>query len=292
MRRDTKGVACCLGLLLGVTGGHGAHAQDSGRLLATSGVVQVEGAGGGGLAPWALITGYGTRDSVGATVHDSYVTLSDFQINSAGAAIGIDDRVELSYAHDWFYTGRAGGRLGLGDGYQFGMDVIGAKLRLYGKAVYDQDSWMPEVSAGVQYKAAEQGATLRAIGARSADGVDVYLAATKLFLAQSLLTNVTVRATRANQFGLLGFGGDRNDSYQPEVEASAALLITRRLAIGAELRTKPDNLRFAREGNAYDVFVAYFLSKTVSATVACVDLGPIANQGVQIGAYVSLVAGF
>jgi plastocyanin len=33
---------------------------DRGRLLAASGVSSREGAGGGGLAPWAVITGYGT----------------------------------------------------------------------------------------------------------------------------------------------------------------------------------------------------------------------------------------
>ena len=41
-----------------------AHAQDRvperGKLIATAGLIQIEGAGGGGLAPWALITGYGT----------------------------------------------------------------------------------------------------------------------------------------------------------------------------------------------------------------------------------------
>jgi hypothetical protein len=42
---------------------------DGGRLLATGGVSQVEGTGGGGLANWALITGYGTRDGVGANLH-------------------------------------------------------------------------------------------------------------------------------------------------------------------------------------------------------------------------------
>ena len=41
---------------------------DQGKLLATSGVTQVVGAGGGGLASWALITGYGTDHGVGANL--------------------------------------------------------------------------------------------------------------------------------------------------------------------------------------------------------------------------------
>ena len=39
------------------------YVPDMGKLTATGGVSQLEGAGGGGLTPWALITGYGTRDS-------------------------------------------------------------------------------------------------------------------------------------------------------------------------------------------------------------------------------------
>ena len=270
----------------------GAQAQDSGRLLATSGVNQVEGAGGGGLVPWALITGYGTRDAVGANLHGTYVALNDLGLGSLGVAAGFYDRLEISYAHEWFDTRSAGGRLGLGDGYQFNLDVVGAKLRLFGNAVYDQDSWIPQIAIGLQAKAADSHPILKAIGATSPDGADFYVAATKLFLAESLLVNATVRATKANQFGILGFGGDRDHGYSAEFEGSAAYLLTRRLAIGAELRTKPDNLGFAREGPAYDVFAAYFLSKHVSATLAFVALGPIARQGNQTGPYLSLQTGF
>jgi len=269
-----------------------AAAQESGRLLATQGVSGVDGAAGGGLATWSLITGYETRDAIGGNLHGTYISLNSFGLASLGASAGFYDRLELSYTHDWFDTRSAGGRLGLGDGYQFNLDVAGAKLRLLGDAVYDQDTWVPEVSAGVQLKAAENHDVLKAIGARSPDGVDMYLAATKLFLAESLLLSATVRATKANQFGILGFGGDHSRAYSAQFEGSAAYLVTRRLALGAELRSEPDNLGFAREGTAYDAFAAYFLSKTVSATLAFVALGPIARQGDQNGVYFSLQAGF
>ena len=97
--------------------------------------------------------------------------------------------------------------LGLGRGRlpQFNLDVAGAKVRLLGNAVYDQDSWLPEISVGTQFKAAGEHAVLHAIGAGSPDGVDFYVAATKLFLAQSLLVSGAVRATKANQLGILGF---------------------------------------------------------------------------------------
>jgi hypothetical protein len=264
----------------------------SGKLLATGGVTQLEGAGGGGLVPWALITGYGTQDQIGANVHYTMTYLSDFTLNSGGIAIGLYDRVELSYAHQSFDTRAAGGRLGLGRNFTFDTDVYGAKVRVWGNAVYDQDLLLPQIALGVQYKTNDSPAIIHAIGGKNSDGVDFYISATKIMLGQSLLLNATVRATKANQFGILGFGGDKNNAYTAQFEGSAALLLSRQLAIGGELRTKPDNLGFAREGMAGDVFLAYFFNKTLSATLAYVNLGDIALQKKQQGVYLSLQAGF
>ncbi len=171
-------------------------APESGKLLATAGVSQIEGAGGGGLVPWALITGYGTKDAVGANAHYTYVHTARFDLHTAGAAVGLYDRVELSIARQWFDTRAVGGRLGLGNNYTFDQTVVGAKVRLIGDAVYDQDSWLPQIAIGAQYKSNNRGPLLSAIGAKSADGVDFYVSGTKLFLAQSLLLNATVRATQ------------------------------------------------------------------------------------------------
>lgn len=286
--QNLTAIAC----LIGLCGTAAGQTFDSGRMLATAGVSQLEGAGGGGLVPWALITGYGTRDAVGGNVHGTYVRLPNFSLGSVGAAIGLYDRVELSYAHELFDTGSTGGKLGIGNGYTFNEDILGVKVRLLGNAVYDQDSWLPQVAAGAEFKSTDNHGVLHAIGAKSSKGVDMYLAATKLFLAQSLLVDATVRLTKANQFGLLGFGGDRNGGYSFEFEGSAAYLVTRNLAVGAEIRTKPDNLRFAHEGTAVDVFAAYFLTKNLSTTLAYAGLGDIARQRGQNGVYVSLQAGF
>lgn len=264
---------------------------DSGKLLATGGVSQLEGAGGGGLVPWALITGYGTQNSAGGNAHYTHVRLSDFTLQSGGVAIGLFDRLELSYAHQAFDTRAAGARLGLGNGFTFHQDIVGAKVRLFGDAIYDQDRWWPQVALGVQYKSNNRGAIIRAIGGKDEDGIDYYLAASKLFLGQSLLVNATVRATRANQFGLLGFGGDKNDDYTAQFEGSVAYLVTRKLAVGAEYRMKPDNLSFAKEEDAADVFVAYFFNKNVSATLAYVGLGDVARETGQNGVYLSLQVG-
>lgn len=265
---------------------------DGGRLLATTGATSLEGAGGGGLVPWALITGYGSRDAWGANLHGTYVRLPNFTLGATGLGIGIHDRVELSYQHQWFDTGRAGGRLGLGNGYTFEQDILGAKLRLFGDVVADQDRWLPQVSVGLQHKVSANRDVVRLVGARDGNGTDFYVAATKLLLREGLLLNGTLRFTRANQFGLLGHGGDRRDSYQPQFEGSAALLLSRHLAIGGEYRTRPSNLRFAKEDSGFDLFGAWFVNRHVSLVLAYVDLGQIAKQGRQNGLYLSFQAGF
>jgi hypothetical protein len=264
---------------------------DGGKLLATGGVSQVEGAGGGGLASWAMITGYGTRDGVGVNVHYTVVPLPDYALQSAGISVGLFDRLELSYAWQAFDTQNVGAALGVGQGFTFHQNIFGAKLRLAGDAVYDQASWLPVISVGLQHKENDKGAVIAAVGGKASVGTDYYLAASKLFLAESLLVNVTLRETKANQFGILGFGGDKHNDYSTQFEGSAAYLISRKFAIGAELRTKPSNLSIAHEGAAWDLFAAYFFSKNLSVTAAYADLGNIAIKNHQHGAYLSLQAG-
>ncbi len=264
---------------------------DQGKLLATGGVSQVEGSGGGGLTPWALITGYGTRDGIGVSAHYTYVALPDYHLVSPGIAIGLFDRLELSYAWQAFGTEATGTALGLGQGFTFHQNIYGAKLRLIGDAVYDQDSWLPQIAIGLQHKENDRGAVIRAVGGRGAVGTDFYVSATKLFLAQSLLANVTARQTKANQLGILGFGGDKHDHYSLQAEASLAYLLSRKFALGGEVRTKPSNLSVAREGAAFDVFAAWFVNKNFSATLAYANLGNIVLHDDQGGVYLSLQAG-
>jgi len=264
----------------------------SGKLLLTGGVSQVEGAAGGGLVPWAVIGGYDTGGQWGANVHATRVRTQDFNLDTYGVTVGIDDRLELTLAKQIFDTRAAGATLGLGQDFKFEQDVFGAKVRLMGDAVLDADTWMPQVSVGVQFKQNHQGAVVRAVGANQDSGTDFYVSATKLFLAQSVLVNGTLRMTKANQFGLLGFGGPNADRYKPQAELSAAYLFRKDLAAGAEFRTKPNNLAFAREQSAKDVFVAWAPNKHLALTAAYVDLGDIATFRNQHGWYLSGQAGF
>lgn len=264
----------------------------SGKLLLTGGVSQVEGAAGGGLTPWAVIGGQGTRDQIGASAFKTTLALDDYQFDAHGFAIGLYDRVELSFADQAFNTQDVGALLGLGQDFTFRQSVWGVKVKVAGDAVLGQDSWLPQIAIGAQHKQNNKTAIVKAVGARDDKGTDYYLSATKIFLDKSLLANVTLRATRANQFGLLGFGGDKSDDYELQFEGSLAYLLHRTLAIGVEYRQKPDNLGFAREQDAYDIFLAWAPTKNVSATLAYAHLGDIATIKKQKGLYASLQLAF
>jgi hypothetical protein len=285
-----------LGLAVAVTAlclGGAAHADEmetGGKLLLTGGVSALEGGAGGGLSTWALISGNETSRGVGGSVHATYVNVPDYELRSAGVAVGLFDRVELSLTRQEFDTGATGAKLGLGKGFTFKQDIAGVKVRLVGDAVYDQDRWLPQIAVGAQVKQNNQPAIVRAVGAQDDTGVDYYAAATKLLLDKSLVLNGTVRLTKANQTGLLGFGGQHG--YSTQFEGSAGYLVSKHLLVGAEYRTKPDNLGFAKESDWADVFVAYAFSKTLSVTAAYADLGDIATFKNQRGLYLSLQAGF
>ena len=266
------------------------HSRPSGRLLLTGGVSQIEGSAGGGLVPWALIGGYGTRDQIGATGYATYVKTDDFNLKSYGALASFSNRLEISVARQDFDLEDVGTALGLGAGFTIRQTTVGAKLRLFGDAVLEQDSWMPQVSVGIQYKDNNQDDLVRSLGAKSGNGTDFYLSASKLFLAQSILANGTLRLTKANQYGILGFGSDTS-GYSTQLEGSVAYLLSRKFAIGGEYRFKPDNLAVAKEENAFDVFMAYAPTKNVSVTLAYADLGNIV-VGSQKGLYASLQVGF
>lgn len=266
--------------------------RGGGKLLLTGGVSSVEGAAGGGLASWAVIAGDETDAGIGGSVHATYVALPDFDLTSYGGAIGFRNRIELSYAHQSFDTRGAGAALGLGRGFTFAQDIFGAKVRLVGDAVYDQDRLLPQISVGMQYKRADKGPIIAAVGGKQSRGTDFYVAATKVILSRSMVVNGTLRFTKANQLGLLGFGGDKKDAYRPQFEGSAGLLLSRRLLVGAEYRTRPDNLGFAKEGDAYDLFAAWAVARHVRLTAAYVDLGDIATVKRQRGAFLSIQGNF
>ena len=139
--------------------------------------------------------------------------------------------------------------------------------------------------------------TTRYAGLR--DGVEPNLltgATSRLILGgafgYNLLLNAGLRYSRANELGLLGFGGDRRDSRSWLGEGSVAVLLDSHWAVGMEYRQKPDNLSFAGESDWQDLFIGYFPSKRLSVVLAYARLGEIATLDNQDGVYLSIQGSF
>lgn len=260
-----------------------------GKILATAGLSQLEGGGGGGLVPWATLAGYDSRDEMAASAFITDVTVSDYRLSSMGVAVGFYDKVELSFAQQTFALPASlitGLSLTSADIKQ---DIVGVKVRLYGDAVY---SSYPQISVGLQHKQLDKATIATYLGAKDSQGTDVYLAATKVHLGvlsgYNLVWNVTARATKANEMGLLGYGGPDNNQYQIMMEGSVGVLLSPHWVVGMEYRQKPNNLSSVQEDDWYDVYASYFPNKNVSFTAAYANLGIIATKTDQSGVYLSM----
>ena len=287
-----------------------AAQADTGKLLLTGGVSSIDGAAGGGLTPWAVIGSNATDEEIGGSAFLTNAGTRDYGLNIVGAAVGVHDRFELSIARQDFNTRETGTALGL-PGLHLKQTIVGAKVRVLGDAVLDSDTLLPQVAVGVQYKTlASTGldGTLEALGAKRS-GVDFYVSATKLFLGQGLLVNGTLRATKANQNGLLGYGatlGGNENRYSVQPEFSVAYLLSKNVAVGAEYRFMRNKLAQAgrtaglgdglRSSDWKDVFIAWAPNKNVSLTLAYVDLGVIVPATTasrkQTGYYLSAQVAF
>src|SRR5574343_86520 len=274
----------------------------SGKLALTGGVSTIDGAAGGGLTPWAVTGTLATEGQIGASAFVSRVRTRDYGMSVMGAALGLGERAEISLARQDFDTGMTGTALGL-PGLRLKQDIVGVKLRVAGDAVLDSDRAMPQVAVGLLSKRTDAGGLAPTLAALGADtrGTEFYVSATKLLLAQGVLLNGTLRVTKANQNGLLCFGGTGRDSASVNPEFSAAWLLSPRLAVGAEFRVKPDNLNPSplgaglKEDDWRDLFIAWAPHKQLSITAAWVDLGrivPAVATERQRGAYLSLQAAF
>ena len=283
---------------------------DTGKLLLTSGVSSVDGAAGGGLTPWAVIGSNATDGEIGASAFVSHLGTKDYGLNIVGATVGIHDRFELSIAQQDLDTRSAVTALGL-PGLHLKQTIVGVKVRVAGDAILDSDTLMPQIAVGLQYKTLGStglDATLATLGAKRS-GVDVYVSATKLFLGSGVLVNGTLRATKGNQNGLLGYGaklGGNENRYSLQPELSVAYLVSKNIVVGAEFRFMRDKLAQAgaaaglgnglRSEDWKDIFIAWAPNKNVSLTLAYVDLGVIVpattSSRKQQGVYVSAQLAF
>ncbi len=253
----------------------------TGKLIGTAGLNMIEGSGGGGIVPWATLAGYDSQDQTSANAFYTQVNVDDFRLDVLGASVSLYDRVEFSVAQHRFDVEPLS--------TEIKQDIYGVKYRVYGDVVYSQ--W-PQISVGVQYKKLDDGAIAAAVGAEDAEsGTDFYVAATKVhlgaFWGYNMVWNTTLRATKANQTGLLGFGHVDDDDYDLMFEGSFGVLLSRHLAIGVEYRQKPDNLGLG-EDDWKDIFIAWIPSKQVNVTLAYAKLGSIAGIPDQNGLYLSI----
>lgn len=260
------------------------NAQAQGKLIGTSGVGSVEGSAGGGVIPWAPIGSYATSDEWGVSATSSRAVVKDFSLSSTAVSVGLYDRVEFSMAHLDFQA-----KIG---GSSIVQNVYGVKYRVLGDLVYDD---FPVLSLGLQYKSLRDPATAKAVGATDTSGTDFYISTARVWIDGiahlTTFVNVNLRYSKANQLGILGYGGD-DEGRKWMLELAAALFINPKLAVGFDYRQKPDNLSVLKEDDWSDLFVAYFPSKSVSLTAAFLDLGEVAGQPDQTGLYFSIKGSF
>lgn len=310
---------------LGMSGAAHAGWYNDGKVLLTDGVNMADGAGGGGAVPWAVIAGKETRDGVNGSVHYTYAHLPDYDFHSYGVAIGFFDRFELSYANDTLPTGATYDTVGLANrvaGATPGiepwnttvkMNVYGAKVRVFGEAIYDSDNLIPQLAVGGFYKKNSNTDLLKTLQANKASDWEAYIAATKIFFPINTAIDVTLRYTSANEDGLTGFGNQNGNKRKIRPEASIAYLLAKDTAIGAEFMKHGRNLSgqslnvangivlppgvaggaaTIEEGDWYDAFFAYEPNKHISLTMAYLMFGQILVTPHQNGFYFSVQADF
>ena len=298
-------------------------ADTGSRLIASGGITGVEGTAGGGITPWAFIGGYASKEEVGYSANIQYLSLSDYSLTTAGASLSLFDRVEISVQRQRLdiasgltsnvFALLTEGAITNANSTTIEQDIVGAKVKIFGDGVFAQDSWLPQVALGAQYKKNRDFDSSLSLpdgsiplpntgvpmllGAKDDSGTDIYLSATKLWLGTpsgfNLLTNLTARYTKANVFGLLGFGSQEDNSAKLEWEGSLALLISPTTAIGTEFRTQSNRLGgLAEEDTVVDAFIAYFPNKSISITAAYVELGDLPLQESSSGFYLTVNSTF
>lgn len=186
-------------MVASVIGFDSARAGD-GKLKGTAGVSSISGAAGGGLTPWAVVGSYATRDEVGVNAFNSEARVDDYGLSVHGVALGLYDRVEISFAHQDLFSDALDRSIR--------QNIAGIKLRLMGDLVYGD--W-PVVSLGVERKTLLDEEVLGLVGADDEKGTDYFLSAAKAWINgpfnRTGFANVNLRHSEANENGLLGFGG-------------------------------------------------------------------------------------
>ena len=242
---------------------------------AQAAITGVDGVSGGALVPWALL-------SSGPTVAITHLNTQGLGINGVAGNTSFGDRIEVSFAHNMLDVNA------LGSGGTSAVDNFGLKVKLN-----DMGNVMPQFALGIVGKHASGNLitnTLNPMGI-SDTSADFYAAASKMMSVggKSLLLNGALIATKANQMGLLGFGGGNaagaSNSYGIAPAVSAELFAADNVIVGAEYRGEPSNAGSNSglsgqgvfyQSAAYDLHIAYVATKNLTWTVAYTSLGQVA----------------
>ncbi len=254
-------------------------------LLAATGaqaaVTNIDGQAGGGIVPWALL-------SSGPTVAYTHITTQNLNVDSLAVNTSFANRVEVSYARNMLNVNgtnatAVGGLVGANS--TDNVDNFGIKVKLN-----DMGDSMPQFAIGAVYKKVSgnlyDNVLKPALGVNNS-GTDIYAAASKILnMGKTVLLNGVIRATKADELGLLGFGGGVTagapSGYKLVPEVSAEVFAASNVVVGAEYRKMPNfSVAGATDGvlhpnSAYDFHVVYVANKTFTLTAAYANLGEVA----------------
>ena len=290
--------------------------------------VMIEGAGGGGLNPWALIANGSTKHIVTPSVFGTFGTTPHYDLYSVGANLSISKYAEVYYAHQYMglpesmtnalnfgvnppssYKGSPFLPSNVTDLNSVEQDIIGGKLQ-----VYPGSGLIPAVAVGMNYHMTS--APLPLAMTAHANGADYYVTGTGIYplFNSHIILNADVYITRSNYLGLLGQGGMGHRNYTAQGGASVGYFVAKDVVVGAEWRSFPGNNLAAaqaylqqkmsdpgvnlKQSDWYDGFVAYMPNPKFSVVGAILDLGNMANlpgysnNANQNGFYLSMNAAF
>ncbi len=238
---------------------------------AQAAITNIDGQAGGGLVPWALL-------SSGPTVAITNLQTQNLGVNSVAVNTSFANRVEISVAHNTLNL------TGLANSNASAVDNYGIKVKLN-----DMGDMLPQFAIGAVNKHASgtlvNNTLVPGLGV-SASSTDIYVAASKIVnMGKTVLFNVAVRGSTANEFGFLGFKGGNTagakTGYSVLPEVSAEVFAAENVIFGAEYRAQADNsvagtAGVLHTGSAYDFHIVYVANKNFTLTTAYTNLGVVA----------------
>ena len=243
---------------------------------AQAAVTNIDGQAGGGIVPWALL-------SSGPTVAYTRISTQNLDINSLAINTSFANRVEVSYARNMLNDN--GSTLGNSNNTD-NVDNFGIKVK-----INDMSDSMPQFAVGAVYKKVSgnlyDNVLSPGLGVNNSS-TDLYGAVSKIVNigGKNVLLNGVLRASKADELGLLGFGGGSTagapSGYKIEPELSAEIFAASNVVVGAEYRKMPNfSVAGVTDGilhpnSAYDFHVVYVANKTFTLTAAYANLGEVA----------------